>query len=752
MDCVTQMLARLPKGSSRVWVLPLAGICLLWSAAVSPAWNPPRTAGEWITLPGELTSESFTQFMIDTERAIRNGARVLVFHFQAGEPSTFGPCLDMANYLLDKIEARVETVAYIDKNLNGNAVLPALACNKVYLLAGSDGRPEASLGFTQAALDRIAPIDKTKFLGYLNVADRRGRPAALFMKMLAPDLIVYQFEADGKRFKLDPAGVDRLGLPPALALTADEQRMLPKVFAPAGKPGVFGAREAEQAGLISRTVTSAQQLVERLGLPPAVLRGNLLGVTNPKAAVIEVRGEIDGGTVEMVLRKVKKAIEVEKANCIILQIDGASGGPKSAERAEKLGRSFRDQCKAANVLTVAYIPEKCDGAAHFLAFACDQIVLGPEASLGDCRSIVYENINSKALADEITVRAIKQQLIGLAEEQFYPPTLIRGMFELDLEIVAAQERPDPNKPQDEVAGVAFLPRNEVRGDWEALPQPPLKKPGTLLILNGDAAVKTGLARAALQTKEVDGVLNLYGVKKSDAILMRADWLDSLVEVLRNELVTVFLVVLGFTCIVLELKSPGLTIPGVIAVVCFVLVFWAHSWLAGELNALALLMFLLGVILLGVEVFVLPGFGITGVAGIVLMLLGLSLLVVKQWPQSQAEYQELGSWFAVLAGSLVIALVSAFTIARYLPHIPGVNRLLLPPPDEETSDAAGTIPLAVPAELLGQVGTTVTELRPAGKACFGDQYIDVVLDGGWLDAGAKVQVIEIDGLRVVVKSA
>jgi membrane-bound serine protease (ClpP class) len=741
-----------PKAEIRIPKSALSGgLFLLAIVLGARAQEPPRMQGEWIMLPGEITSEAFTQFKIDTERAIKSGARVLVYHFQAGEISNFGPCVDLANYLLDRIEARVETVAFIDGALNGNAVLAALACNKVYMAAGGNGRTEASIGFTQPAIDKTAPIDRTKLQAYLNMADRRGRPAALVLKMLDPALVVYQFEAGGKRYKLDAAGVERLGLPDSLALGPEEQRLQPQVYAPAGKPGVYSAREAEAAGLSSRTVASAQQLVERLGLPPAVLRGNLQGVPNPRAAVIEVHDEIDGGTVDMVLRKVAKAIDVEKVNCIILQLGTARGGLKSAERAEKLARELRERCKAAGVLTVAFIPEQCTGAANFLAFACDQIVLGPRATLGDCRALVYESPTSKILNDEATVRDVKQQLVNLAEQQLYSPVLIRGMFEIDLEIIAARQRPDPNKPQDGGTAIVYLPRSEVRGDWEPAPLAPLKKPGQLLILPADVAVQVGLARAALLTTEIDGVLNLYGIKKGDARIMPADWLDALVELLRNQVTMVFLVVVGFTCIILELKSPGLTIPGVIAAVCFVLVFWSQSWLAGELNALAILMFLLGIVLLGVEVFILPGFGVTGVAGVVLMLLGLSLLIVKQWPQSMAEYEELGKRFALFAGVLVIAVVAAFGLAKYLPQIPVVNRLMLPPPDEETSDAAATMPPAVAPELLGKIGTAVTELRPAGKACFDDEYIDVVLEGGYVDAGAKVQVIEIDGLRVMVKA-
>ena len=93
------------------------------------------------------------------------------------------------------------------------------------------------------------------------------------------------------------------------------------------------------------------------------------------------------------------------------------------------------------------------------------------------------------------------------------------------------------------------------------------------------------------------------------------------------------------------------------------------------------------------------------------------------------------------------------VARYLPHIPYANRLVLAPPGEKegAEDAmasAGTYEALT--ALLGAVGTAATVLRPAGMARFGDAYVDVVSEGNYIPAGARVQVIEIEGNRVVVK--
>jgi membrane-bound serine protease (ClpP class) len=103
--------------------------------------------------------------------------------------------------------------------------------------------------------------------------------------------------------------------------------------------------------------------------------------------------------------------------------------------------------------------------------------------------------------------------------------------------------------------------------------------------------------------------------------------------------------------------------------------------------------------------------------------------------------------------MVGATVAAFVVARYLPNIPYANRLVLSPPGEKEGSeiataASGTYEAM--AALLGAVGTSATALRPAGMASFGDAYVDVVSEGNFIPAGARVQVIEIEGNRVVVK--
>lgn len=230
----------------------------------------------------------------------------------------------------------------------------------------------------------------------------------------------------------------------------------------------------------------------------------------------------------------------------------------------------------------------------------------------------------------------------------------------------------------------------------------------------------------------------------------AQWLDRVAEFFRQPIVYVVLIALGLIGLIFEIKYPGTTLPGSVAAICFVLFFWAYSFV-GEFTLLAILLFLLGLVFLGIEVFVVPGLGFSGVAGAVLMFVGLLLVTLKHWPTGQQEWTDVGSTFGTLSIGMALAVAGALTLTWSLPNLPVLNRMVLKPPGEE-------VPPALPASLtnsgrfalLGAIGVAVTPLRPSGKAQFGEQFLDVLAEGDYLAPGSRVQVIEIEGPRIIVK--
>src|SRR5439155_3833512 len=155
--------------------------------------------------------------------------------------------------------------------------------------------------------------------------------------------------------------------------------------------------------------------------------------------------------------------------------------------------------------------------------------------------------------------------------------------------------------------------------------------------------------------------------------------------LPSSTMSFILVLVGITCLIVELKMPGVGVPGVIAAVCFVLFFWSHSQLAGQITMLAVLLFVLGLILLALEVFVLPGFGVAGVSGILLVLVSLALVTIEKKPETSQEWMSLLGTIGTFALALFASVPIAVALAWYLPSSPYFNRIILKPEPERAEE-------------------------------------------------------------------
>ena len=134
----------------------------------------------------------------------------------------------------------------------------------------------------------------------------------------------------------------------------------------------------------------------------------------------------------------------------------------------------------------------------------------------------------------------------------------------------------------------------------------------------------------------------------------------------------------------------------------------------------------------------------------LVVSSLVLVTLERMPQTSQDWVSLGATFGTFGLSLVAALAAAFLLAWYLPSIPYANRLILPPPRDDEDSWEGAGPMTSYSGLLGAMGVAATPLRPAGKAQIGEDFLDVVAEGDYVNAGSRVQVIEIEGNRIVVK--
>jgi membrane-bound ClpP family serine protease len=647
-----------------------------------------------------------------------------------------GPCYDLAKHL--KGLQGVTTIAYVRGEVTRHTVLPVLACKEIVMSEG------ASIGDVLG--DPPEPLPPSEREHYKEVI--RDRSPAVVLKMLDPDMVVLKGSkirgGDWYIDARDEAAEAKNGV-----VVVDHA----PVVAAGPKSTLYTAQLARELKLCQPFfIQSRQQLGMKYQLPPASLREDPLLGRAPVAWRVELKGQVNGDLSETIRRRIKRVIG-QGANLIILQLDCGGGDTNVAHVLAQYFRDLKDDRGELPVMTVAYIPDNAPDTATVLALGCTEIVMHPNARIGDFEQFVYERRDGKLVeVDPDRNRLRRDALEAFAEEQGYPKILIRGMFDPHVQIYWVSNLKDGRERR-------FLTDEDLREDkkkaeptWgrEFLVKPggPDGKP---LTLTGDRARELRLIRHTVNS--LTDLYALYGLKPSEVHVAGPDWLDELATFLRSSIMSVVLVLVGITCLILELKMPGVGVPGVVAAICFVLFFWSHSQLAGQLTMLAVLLFVLGLILLALEIFVLPGFGVAGVSGILLVLVSLALVTLEKKPETTQEWMSLLGVVGTFALAVGAAVPLAIALAWYLPSIPYVNRIILKPEAERAEELGEQLPDALRPELaalLGAIGVAATPLRPAGKVQFGEEFVDVVAESGYVVPGTRVQVVEIEGNRIVVK--
>jgi len=717
--------------------MPLLGVFL---AAAFAAAQPPNPAdgggterGLYVTVPHPLTSDGLTRIRNSVDAARANGAdrpAWVVFDFTPNGKDAYNPdasnAVELGTYIANLND--VKTVGFATKKVSGHTVLPFLACRNVVM-----GK-ESTVGEVVGATDP-PPANWVQEAYRELLAKVRPTQLAAVRKMFDPRIKLGSGKKAGGEWLVnlaDKADKESVENPQPVRGVSDEGI------------GLYKPDVAVRLGLARGVRDTRTELADLLGIAPSSLRDDPLNGRPPEAFRYTLTGAVDQGVKESVRRTIEGVIS-RKGNLLFLQLECAGGDLDAARELAELLTRFQKPATGDGIKIVAFVPNAAPDTGAIIALGCTEIVLSrrtdakagddpaPQATIGDFSALLAGNPQA---ADTLAV-----SLRQLAEEQGYPPLLAEGMVRKDMEIVFARSKVDQRKTK-------LLTRQEYDAAAGAWVTPEVvKAKGALLKLTADQAARFGLAKTT-DTRSLDELALKYGAEPGRMKDATPAWLDRFATFLKIPTVTVLLVVIGFVGLILELKVPGATIPGIIAALAFICVFWAHTQFSGQVAVLAGLLFLLGLILILLEVFVIPGIGAALIFGILLMVGSLALVTVDGIPSSGDQWIKLGGKMATYMFALMGGFVLALLIARYLPSMPIANRMFLPPVDDSTGLLPGA---AKAAALLGVMGVTTTVLRPAGTVLFGEEFVDVVTEGGYITAGTKVQVIEVEGTRIVVKA-
>lgn len=697
----------------------------------SPGYADQKTAkdGMFVSVESPITGDTVQRVKLQIEDAIvrqKRNIRTVVFDFcpndQPVQTTLPGSCIDFKNLIVDLQLGRlfpqhgsIATVAFIKNKISQHTILPALACSQIVM--GQDG-----------AIGKVEADDEVTRLVYLSTGKSLRCPD-IVKRILQPSLTIQKVQTR--------KGTDFLA-PDSLREAQKNNDVVEVMGVPKGlEPGIpiITAPVARDIGLCQGIYANRKSLAEALSLPLRSLRENKIVQGTTVAWTVEVNGTINASKVESLRRRIRDIIR-QRGNLIFLVLNCEGGDASVAAPFVEDLRHWQDPERENPVRIVAYIPEgKSLGAATFLAMGCNEIIMASNAVMGD---FAY-------LAESPELKQIEEALVSAAKENGYPEGLLKATLNQDVILHFCQSRTNPDNlrlmTDEELLGE--------KGNWKSVSTITPNKAG-LITIDANLAKKADLV---LQN-DVNSVNELYKrfqLKQSDVNVSGDHWLDKIAEFFREPIIQVLLILLGITGLILEIKMPGFGIPGIIAGLCFVLFFWSHSFV-GQFTMLAILLFILGLVLLAVEIFIIPGFGVTGISGILLVVVSLALVTLEKMPETSEDWLSLATTLTTFTFSLLGSIVIAIAIAAFLPHIPYANRLMLPPPGEgdDVNDDSEAVDTESLAKLLGAIGIAETPLRPAGKARFGDDYLDVVSEAEYITPGNRVQIIEIEGNRIVVK--
>lgn len=477
-----------------------------------------------------------------------------------------------------------------------------------------------------------------------------------------------------------------------------------------------------------------------------------------RTVVIELEGEINNYTYDDLVRRVSEARDMG-ANRIILEIDSYGG-------AVTAGLDISRFIKQQEIPVVAYVKQKAISAGAMIAVSCREIYAAPHALIGDCAPILVTS-GQGLTPMQPTERAkfespVIEEFRDSARKNGYNPALLEAMVVLDKEVYWVKNA----KGERRIVGTEGYKKLEAEGGWEpVLPdRNPIDSKDSLLTLGAELAHDLGLVRRLAASPEEVASANGWVITGQ---LHRTAG-DRLIALLSSDAVRSLLVSALVLSIFAAFKMPGTGLPEAAVVVCLALLLGVPL-MTGYAQWWEIILVLLGVVLLALEIFVIPGTGIAGIAGVIFILFGLLMTFVPPAPSGpgvlptfQAGWDGLERGVILLVIGLTGGLIGASILARFLPKVPIFGRLILTrtiaggvADSEQVQEVPGAVASTTWVK-IGSEGQAMTELRPGGNAQFTDpgtgarRMTDVISESGYLSAGTPIRVHEIRGSTVIVR--
>lgn len=632
-----------------------------------------------------------------------------------GQSTPFEKALSVARWLSGPKGSRIKSVGWITQDLRGHAVLIALACEELAMVA------DAELGL--AGIDE-PQLEPTVEQAYIDVAAKRGMfPTAAVRSMLDPaqPLVQLDFIGGGIEFSNLPT-LESKGFPEGVGR---EHQLVPN-----NKMATFTGREMRQWRWITHSLAEPDpdllQDALKLSSPPKEKPSFAL----PRHPVhIQLRGVLHPRLINRTIRALDDAVNNERADLILIDLDSPGGSIEDSMRlAFHLAKIPNEKAEV-----VVFVSSYARGDAALIPLAADLVYMAPDAILGT---------GGEASISQDTIETNKSSILEFAKLASRNPGDVVGLLQPNAQIfefVAANGRRERSLPE----WVFNVDLNQAQPLWTRGPEVDFSRG-----LKVDQAIALGIAND--RANDLTNVATFFDVqelpleKQTSRLERGIEWLAS------QRWLTYLLFLVGIMCLSAELSSPGLGVPGLISLLCFLFFFWINLF-QGTVEWLEILLILGGVICLLAEIFVLPGFGLFGVAGLALLAIGL-LLAGQTFTFPTNTYQ----WGKAIYGlgqmglGVILLAVTGFAFRNQLARLPMIRWFALEHPTQDRFVVAMERLNEERHMLKGMYGTTMTRCNPYGKAILGDQVVDVVSKGDWIDENMPIEVLDVKDTQVIVR--
>lgn len=465
--------------------------------------------------------------------------------------------------------------------------------------------------------------------------------------------------------------------------------------------------------------------------------------------VVTFDGVVDPSSVASFKRRLQEAVDRE-ADVILIDLNTPGGEILAAEDAADaiyaLGPGG-DKAGGPSIPVFIYVRYGFSAGTYFILATPNEILMEKGATWGACAPIrpgqVMDVNNRKKIESVIRTALLRYT----AARRDYSEAAIKAMVtsevrlfevrtDLDETLFWTGEERDSNAIYYNV-----ISEKEIVHDYD------------LLLVDEALALKLGFCKqpafdsreAAIDYIKQEVVIDDVGVR-----VLEPTAVDAVVGILNIRWVQIILLIVGFTGVIIEFQIPGFGAPGITGIVCLGL-YLGSSYLAGVADWVSVIFLVLGFVLLMLEFFVIPGFGVVGVLGFLSVFAGLFTAIsgtgipdITDPFSSSRVFEGLVVVFAGLGGSILLG----WALSRFLPRSPYLKRIVHDQ-SMKTSDGyvAGN---ADAAELVGKCGRTATTLRPAGKIRLEGRVLDAESDGSIIEADVEVEVVRATPMAIVVR--